>query len=361
MQKRLLVVLCAVQLVSIGFGVFASGGVVNVLSWTNYIDDRAIPDFEQRTGIKVNYDVMDSNDVLEGKLLAGNSGYDVVLPSGHFFGSQIKAGLYQPLDRTKLTRYGNLDPVLLARVEAFDPGNRYGVPYMWGTSGVAYNANKIHERMPDAPVTSWRMLFDPAIVARFADCGVTLLDQGDEVLESALLYLGRDPNSTSAEDLAAAAKVIREVQKHVRYFHGTSWVDDLANGEICLAMGWSGDVFQAQSNARPGVDIHYEIPEEGAIVWFDVMAIPADARNVDAAHAWIDHVLDAEVAAKITNAIHYANANLASRAHITAEIRDNPDVYPPPEVMSRLAAATPKPQGYVRARNRAWTQAKAGR
>jgi putrescine transport system substrate-binding protein len=339
----------------------AAERVVNVFNWTNYIDDTAIPAFETRTGIRVNYDLMDSNDVLEGKLLAGNSGYDVVVPSGHFFGAQIQAGLYRPLDRAKLTRFSNLDPALLARVAAFDPDNRYGVPYMWGTSGIAYNVAKIRERMPDAPVTSWRMLFDPAVVSRFADCGVTVIDQGDDVIESALIHLGRDANSQAREDLDAAIAAIRAIQPHVRYFHGTSYVDDLANGEVCLAMGWSGDVLQAQSSAREGVDIRYVIPDEGAIIWFDLMAIPVDAPHPDEAHAWIDHILDAAVIAKISNATRYPNANAKARPLLDPAIGVNPTIYPPADVMQRLVGVTPKTPRFVRMRNRAWTQAKAGR
>ena len=356
-----LIGVAAVFALAFASGALAADRVVNVLNWTNYIDDTAIPAFEKKTGIKVNYDLMDSNEVLEGKLLAGNSGYDVVVPSGPFLGPQIKAGLYQPIDRAKLKNYGNLDPALLKQVEAFDPGNRYGVPYMWGTSGIAFNEAAIKKRMPDAPITSWRMLFDPKVVARFADCGVTVLDAGDEVFESALIYLGRDANSESAEDLEAAVGVIKAIQPYVRYFQSTSYIDDLANGEICLAMGWSGDVFQAQQNERKGVEIRYEIPKEGGIVWFDSMAIPKDAPHVDGAYAWIDNILDPEVVARISNAMHYANANLAARKLLDPSIGDNPWIFPGPDVMQRLISIKPNTLHYVRVRNRAWAQAKAGR
>ena len=358
MRRTLLAAAVLVSCASVALG---ADRVVNVLNWTNYIDDTAIPTFTGRTGIKVNYDLMDSNDVLEGKLLAGNSGYDVVVPTGPFLAAQIKAGLYQPLDKSKLPHFANLDPVLLERVAAYDPGHRYAVPYMWGTVGIAYNAAKIRERMPDAPLDSWALMFDPAVAARFADCGITMVDQGDDVVSSALFYLGRNPNSETREDLAAAIDVIKGVQPHIRYFHGTSYVDDLANGEICLAMGWSGDVFQAQTNAREGIDVQYVIPKEGAIVWFDLMAIPVDAPHPAEAHAWIDHILDAEVAARISNATHYANANAKSRPLLDPGIASNPVIFPPPEVMQRLVAMTQKPPGFVRMRNRAWTQAKAGR
>ncbi len=308
--------------------VAATDGVVNVFSWTNYIDADAIPSFEKRTGIRVNYDLMDSNDVLEGKLLAGKSGYDVVMPSSNFFGRQVEGGLYQPIPKSKLENYGNLDPQLMQRLDAIDPGNTYGVPYMWGTTGVAFNVDEIEARMPDAPLDSWRMVFDPAIVAHFAGCGVALVDQGDDVVESALIYLGRDPKSDSSADLKAAIRVIAKIQPFVRYFHSTSYIDDLANGEICLALGWSGDVYQAKRNARPGVKIDYRIPKEGAILWIDVMAIPKDAPHPDAAAKWIDHLLDPVVIARISDAIYFANANKTARPMLDSDIRDNPIIYP---------------------------------
>jgi putrescine transport system substrate-binding protein len=338
----------------------ATGDVVNVFNWTNYIDDKAIPSFEKATGIKVNYDLMDQNDALEAKLLAGKSGYDVVVPTSSFYGEQVRAGLYQPIRRDKLKHYGNLDPLLMKRLEKYDPGNVYGVPYMWGTSGIAYNVDAIKARMPDAPVDSWRMLFDPAVVSKFKDCGVTLLDAGDELVESALIYLGRNPDSESRDDLLAAIDVIRKVQPYIRYFQSTSYVDDLANGEICLALGWSGDVFQAGRSARQGVKIDYRIPKEGAIVWFDIMAIPKDAPHPEAALLWIDHVLDPVVAAGISNAIFYANANKASWPLLSQAVRDNPVIFPASGVMDRLIAVAPKSPRFVRMRNRAWTQAKAG-
>src|SRR5262245_12473073 len=217
-MATLLVVACALPLFA------ATGNVVNIFHWTNYIDDKAIPSFEKATGITVNYDLMDSNDVLEGKLLAGKSGYDVVVPSGTFFGEQVRAGLYLPVDKTKLKNYKNLDPELMKRIARYDPGNVYGVPYMWGTSGIAYNVDSIKARMPDAPLDSWRILFDPAVVSKFKDCGVTLPDAGDDVTESALIYLGKNPDSEKPDDLAAAIDVIKKVQPYVRYFQSTSYV-----------------------------------------------------------------------------------------------------------------------------------------
>jgi putrescine transport system substrate-binding protein len=361
MPKRLFPYVGALVSLWLALAAYPDDRVVHVFNWTNYIDEATIPSFEAKTGIKVVYDLMDSNDVLEGKLLAGNSGYDIVVPTSNFFAEQLRAGLYLPIDRARLKNYDNLDPILMKRVAAFDPGNTYGVPYMWGNSGVAYNVAAIKARMPDAPTDSWRMIFDPTVAARFADCGIAILDAGDEVVESALIYLGRDPDSESRADLDAATAVIRAIQPYVRYFHSTQFVDDLANGEICMALGWSGDVYQAIRNARPGVEIEYFIPKEGGIVWFDIMAIPKDAPHVDAAYAWLDHILDPTVVAGISNAVWYANPNRASRPLLAPEIRDNPVIFPPPEIMERLIAVGPKNQRFVRMRNRAWAQAKAGR
>jgi len=338
----------------------ASGDVVNIFSWTNYIDAKAIPSFEKQTGIKVNYDLMDSNDVLEAKLLAGKSGYDIVVPSLTFFAKQAEGGLYLPIPKAKLSHYGNLNPELMKRLARFDTDNTYGVPYMWGTDGIAFNVEMIDKRLPNAPKDSWRLLFDPTVVSHFKDCGVALVDDGESVVESALIYLGRDPDSEKPDDLAAAIDVIAKIQPYVRYFQSTSYVDDLANGEICLAFGYSGDVLQATRSARAGVKIDYRIPKEGALLWVDLMAIPKDAMHPDAAAKWIDHILDPTVVAGISNAVYYANPNDASKPLLDAAVLSNPIIYPPQDVMSRLVLSGPKSQRFVKLRNRAWTQVKAG-
>jgi len=338
----------------------ASGDVVNIFSWTNYIDAKAIPSFEKQTGIKVNYDLMDSNDVLEAKLLAGKSGYDIVVPSLTFFAKQAEGGLYLPIPKAKLSHYGNLNPELMKRLARFDTDNTYGVPYMWGTDGIAFNVEMIDKRLPNAPKDSWRLLFDPTVVSHFKDCGVALVDDGESVVESALIYLGRDPDSEKPDDLAAAIDVIAKIQPYVRYFQSTSYVDDLANGEICLAFGYSGDVLQATRSARAGVKIDYRIPKEGALLWVDLMAIPKDAMHPDAAAKWIDHILDPTVVAGISNAVYYANPNDASKPLLDAAVLGNPIIYPPQDVMSRLVLSGPKSQRFVKLRNRAWTQVKAG-
>jgi len=338
----------------------ATDDVVNIFSWTNYIDAKAIPSFEQQTGIRVNYDLMDSNEMLEAKLLAGASGYDVVVPSASFLTKQIEAGLYQPIPKEKLKNYSNLDSELMRQLEVYDPGNRYAVPYMWGTSGVAFNVDMIKARLPGAPLDSWKMIFDPAVVSKLKDCGVAVLDAANDVVESALIYLGRNPDSENPVDLNAAIATIAKIQPYLRYFNSTSYVDDLANGEICLALGYSGDVYQAKRTARAGVRIEYRIPTEGTTIFFDVLAIPKDAPHPDAAAKWIDHLLDPVVIAGISNAIFYANANKTATPLLDSAIRDNSIIYPPEAAMKRLVVIGPKSQAFVRALERKWTQVKAG-
>jgi putrescine transport system substrate-binding protein len=338
-----------------------AAGVVNFYNWSDYIDDQTLADFSAATGIAVRYDVYDSNDVLEGKLLAGNSGYDVVVPTGNYFDLQRRTGLYQPLDRARLPNYGNLDPQIMARLEAHDPGNRHAVPYAWGTTGLGIDIDKVTARIPDAPLDSWRLLFDPENARRLADCGITLLDAPDEVEEIALNYLGHPPEAADAALLEEAMALVAAIRPHVRYFHSSQYIDDFANGEVCLVMGWSGDVFQAMEDARPGLNLDYVIPREGTVAWFDVLAIPADAPNPNHAHALIDYLMRPDVAARITNKTYFANGNGEATVLVDPEIRDDPAIYPPPEVMARLFPNPVKDQGYVRDRNRAWTRVKTGR
>ena len=337
--------------------------VLNVYNWSDYIAEDTIANFEERTGIKVNYDVFDSNEVLEAKLLAGGTGYDVVVPSATFMERQIQAGVFRKLDKSKLGNWGNLDKGILERVAGHDPGNDHGVPYMWGTTGFAYNIKEIKKRMPDAPTNSWDMLFKPDVVKNFADCGVTLLDAPTEVVSAAMNYLGLDPNSQSEKDLKAAEELLLKARPHIRYFHSSQNINDLANGEICLAMGWSGDMFIARdraAEAEQGIEIEYVIPKEGAVIWFDMMAIPADAPHPDNAHKWIDYILEAKVAAAISNYVWYANPNAAATEFVDGEVKGDPAIYPPADVMSKLfpgKANTPK---FTRLLTRTWTRIKSG-
>lgn len=337
---------------------------VNVYNWSDYIEPTVIDAFEKETGIRVNYEVMDSNEVLETKLLAGRTGYDVVVPSASFLARQIQSGIYQKLDKSQLPNLANLDPDMTRRQEVFDPGNQYGVNYMWGTSGVAYNEAKVREAMPDAPVDSFAMLFDPAVASRFARCGISILDAPNEVVGAVLIYLGRDANSEDPQDLAAAEQVLLSIRPYVRIINSSRYIEDLANGEICLAMGWSGDVLQARARAEEAskdVRVRYSIPKEGAVMFFDDFAIPADAGHVRNAHTFIDYMLRADVAAKNSNYLRYANSNAASWPQLQPQVRDNPEIYPAGESMSKVVPDIPESADFTRALTRTWTRFRTGK
>ena len=338
--------------------------VLNVYNWSDYIEASVIEGFTKETGIKVQYDVFDSNEMLETKLLAGNTGYDIVVPSASFLNRQLQAGVHQKLDKSLLPNIKNIDPSIAQRIEAFDKGNEHSVNYMWGTSGVGYNVKKIAERMKDAPVDSFAMFYDPKVVSKFADCGVTILDAPSEVIGTVLIYLGKDANSEKPEDLAAAEAVLKAVRPYIKNFHSSNYIEQLANGEICLALGWSGDVLQASTRAeeaKNGVEISYRIPKEGAVMFFDQLAIPKDAKHPKNAHLFIDYLLRPEVAAKNSSYISYANANAASTALIDKSVTDNPNVYPSADLMTKLVPDMPESAEFSRSLNRAWTSIKTGK
>jgi putrescine transport system substrate-binding protein len=338
--------------------------VLNVYNWSDYIDPTVVPAFEKEYGIKVNYDVFDSNEVLFTKLLAGKTGYDIVVPSASFLERQIKAGVFMKLDKSKLSNLKYLDPDITARVALHDPGNEHAVNYFWGTSGVGYNVAKVKAIMPDAPVDSFRMFYEPAVVSKFKDCGVTILDAPSEVLGTVLLYLGKDPNSEKPEDLAAAEKVLMAIRPFVRYVNSSKYIEDLANGEICLSLGWVGDVFQSRdraAEAKKGVNINYHIPKEGAIMFFDMLAIPADATHPLNAHLFIDYLMRPEVAAKNSDKVHYANSNAASWEKISPDVRNDPAVFPPPDVMAKLQPDLAESPEFTRQLTRTWTRFKTGK
>ncbi len=335
--------------------------VVNVYNWSDYIAEDTIANFEAETGITVNYDVYDSNEVLEAKLLAGNSGYDIVVPSGSFLERQIAAGLLQPIDKSKLSNYGNLDPTMLATAAANDPENAHSVPYMSFTVGVGYNVAAVTERLgAEQPTDTWDIIFNPELVSKLQDCGVALLDSPSEIMATALNYLGLDPNSEAEEDLARAEELILSIRPYVRYFHSSQYIDDLSAGQICLAVGYSGDVFIAKDAAAEGVEINYVIPREGALTAFDLMAIPADAPHPENALAFIDYILRPEVTAGITNYVFYASANAAATEFVSEEIRTNPGIYPPAEVVAEAFALKAHSARYDRLLTRSWTRIKTG-
>ncbi|HRW59179.1 MAG TPA: polyamine ABC transporter substrate-binding protein [Defluviicoccus sp.] len=338
--------------------------VVRVYNWSDYIDETVLDDFTRETGIKVVYDVYDSNEILETKLLTGKSGYDVVFPSGNFLARQIKAGVFQKLDRAQLPNWKNLDPQIMKRVEGYDPGNLYGVVYMWGTTGIAYNDKLVKARMADAPVNSWSLVFDPTIIKTFADCGIFMLDAPDEMVPAVLNILGENPDSKDPKVLAKAEPVLMGVRPYVRKFHSSETINAIANGDICLAVMWSGDAGIAASRAEEaGKDfkVHFSIPKEGAQMWFDLMAIPKDAPNPNAAHAFINFLMRPEIIARASNVVTYANANAAAKPFMNKEIVDNPVVYPPPDVQAKLFVITPFDQASQRTLTRLWQKVKSGR
>ena len=338
--------------------------VVNVYNWSDYIAEETLAQFTEATGIQVNYDVYDSNDTLEARMLAGSSGFDVVVPTGNYLQRQIAAGVYQPLNRDLLPNLVNMDPHLMELASAFDPGNEHSVVYMWGTTGIGYNVAAVAERMgADYVVDSWNIVFDPEIASKFADCGIAFLDDHTEILPPALRYLGLDPLSTDADDLERAAQLLETVRPNLRYFHSSQYISDLANGEICLAVGWSGDVLQAAARAEEagnGVEIAYAIPQEGANLWFDMLAIPADAPHPEAAHAFINYMMDAHVAAQNTNYVQYPNGVLASNEFIDPEVLSDPTIYPPAETQANFWTLRPHDSRTDRMITRLWTRVRTG-
>jgi len=339
--------------------------IVNVYNWSDYIDPAVLEDFTRETGIKVKYDTFDSNDMLETKLLAGRTGYDVVVPTAYFLARQIKAGVFQKLDKSKLPNLKNAWDDIAARLAVYDPGNQYAVNYMWGTTGIGYNARKAREVLgAEGTIDSWDVVFKPEAIAKFKDCGVHVLDAADDVFAAALAYLKLDPNTKEQVDLEKAADLLTKIRPFVRKFHSSEYLNALASGEICLVLGYSGDVKQAQkraAEAKGGIEIAYAIPKEGAQLWFDNLAIPKDAKNVAEAHALIDYLLRPDVAAKNSNVISYANGNAASRALIDKAIIDDKTVYPDDATMKTLYTIQSHDQKTQRLMNRLWTRIKTGR
>jgi putrescine transport system substrate-binding protein len=338
--------------------------VVNVFNWSDYVDPSTLEAFTAETGIKVNYDVFDSNEVLETKLLAGNTGYDVVVPSASFMERQIKAGVFMKLDRSKLGNWGNMDTEIMQRVALHDPGNEHAVNQFWGTDGIGYNEGKVKAIDPNAPVDSWDLVFDPKWAAKFKDCGISVLDAPSELSAVVLAYLGKDPNSQSEADLKAVEDVLLKVRPYIRMIHSSNYIDALANGEICIAVGWSGDVLQARDRAAEagqGNVIKYSVPKEGTIIWFDMYAIPADAKHPDNAHAFINFMMRPEIAAKNSSFVNYANGNAASFELIDEKVRLDPGVYPSAEVKAKLFPDLAETPEYTRLLNRAWTRFTTGK
>ena len=337
--------------------------VVNVYNWTDYVAPGALALFESETGIKVNYDVFDSNEVLETKLLTGHTGYDVVVPTDYFLQRQAKAGVLRPLNPDWLPNLKNIDPRVIQYLEFLDPINRYGVPYTSVITGIGYNVQKVRAALGDVPVDSWTVLFDPRNAAKLKACGLTLLDQEAEVFFSAKIALGIDTASEALDDLAKAEALLMGIRPSVRYFHSSQYINDLANGEICLSLAWSGDTLQARDRALEagkGVDIAFAVPKEGALRSFDMLAIPVDAPHPENAHRFINFLLRADVAAGFTEFRKYPTGNLASEALVPLELRRDPIIYPSPEVVARFLPHQAESLAYARYANRAWTRVRTG-
>ncbi len=342
--------------------------VVNVYNWSDYVAKDTLEKFTRETGIKVRYDTYGDNEILDAKLMTGQSGYDVVFPSATpFFAQQIKAGIYRPLDRSKIPNAKGVDGDVMTSLTRADPGNLYGLPYMMSATGLGYNVDAINRRMPNAPVDSWRMLFDPAVVSRFKSCGVTLLDTPTEVVPAMLTFMGRDPLEQTPAALDTAMHALAPLRANYRYLNSDKYRSDLASGDTCLAHGYIGDLVQVRARARESKaankpNIAIVIPKEGAMVNIDVMAIPADAPHPDAAHAFINFLLRPDIIADITNAVGYANAVNASLQYISPEIKNDPVIYPPADIKARLfSALPPAPPGFDRQRTRAWTKFRTDR
>ncbi|WP_347909648.1 polyamine ABC transporter substrate-binding protein [Pseudomonas grandcourensis] len=355
------------MLVAVGLTIAVSvqaAGTVHIYNWSDYIGETTLADFQKETGIKPVYDVFDSNETLEGKLLAGRTGYDVVVPSNHFLGKQIKAGAFQKLDKSQLPNYSNLDPVLLKRLEQNDPGNLYAVPYLWGTNGIGYNVDKVKAVLGVDKIDSWGVLFEPENIKKLHSCGVAFLDSADEMMPTVLNYMGLNANSTNPEDYKKATDKLLAVRPYVTYFHSSKYIADLANGDICVAIGFSGDIFQAKhraEEAKKGVNIAYSIPKEGGALWFDMLAIPKDSKNVKEAHAFINYLLKPEVIAQVSDYVGYANPNPGSDKLMEQSIRTDEAVYPPQEVLDKTYVSIELPPNVQRLMTRSWTTVKTGK
>ncbi|MFD0986804.1 polyamine ABC transporter substrate-binding protein [Methyloligella solikamskensis] len=336
---------------------------VTIAAWADYVPVEVLEEFTEKTGIEVNYSAFESLETLETKLLTGDSGYDVVFPSALIAGRLIKAGVLAPLDKEKLTKLDNLDPKIMEFLARHDEGNRYGVPYLWGTTGIMYNPALISERMEDAPVDSLAMIFDPEIVSKFSDCGVAIIDSPEEIVAIALNYLGLDPFTTDPEDFKKVDELLAPVSQYIRNFKTSAIINDMARGDLCLALGWSGDAGVAYARAQEagnGVEVYYSVPKEGTEIFFDFLSIPKTAAHLDNAYAFLNFLMEPEVMAKVTNAYFYPNGNAASLEYVLDDVKNDPNVYPSEEMMAKLFPNLPRDPQTVRMITRSWTRFKTG-
>ena len=364
--KRLTVAVAAVASLAMtgcGQAPVAKPKILHLYNWSDYIDPKILTDFTSETGIKVVYDTYDSNEILETKVLQGQTGYDIVVPSNHNIPRYITADAILKLDKSKLKNLGNLWPKIMAHMDPFDPGAKYTIPYMWGTIGIGYNPEALAKRLPGVKIDSWAIAFDPKILAKLQDCRVYWLDAPEDMFAVALNYMGKDPNSKSVADYKAAADMMSAARPFVRKFHSSQYIDALANGDICMAIGYSGDILQAKARAEEAggkVKVAYAVPKEGTQVWFDVFAMPKDAPNTEAAYTFLDYMLRPDVIARASTFTKYANANAAATPLVTESVRNDPNVYLPDEVFNRLFVTTGKDEDLLRDVNRQWVRVQTG-
>jgi putrescine transport system substrate-binding protein len=344
-------------------GATGKAGVLNLYIWSDYLAADTLSNFEKQTGIKVHVAYFDTNETLETKLLAGSSGYDVVVPTASYFERQIKAGVYLTLDKSKLPNLKNMDPQLMSKVALHDPDNAHGIIYTWGTNGIGYNEKMVQALRPDAPLDSWRLVLDPAVASKVAKCGISVLDSPAEMMRAVYSYLGKDPNSQKPDDLVQAEAILSKIRPYIRNINSSEYIEALANGDVCIAVGYNGDVMQARDRAREankGIEVKYFVPKEGSILWFDMLAIPKDAPNPESAYAYLNYIMDPKVIADISNFKRYANANLASQPLVLAAVKDDPGIYPPPEQRQKLAVQLADSADQTRAITRVWQKFKTG-
>ncbi|MBV6656939.1 MAG: polyamine ABC transporter substrate-binding protein [Devosiaceae bacterium] len=364
MRSNRLVLSTLAGLLIAGTSLSAQAREVRIYNWSDYIDESILEQFEAETGIEVTYDVFDSNEVLETRLLAGQTGYDIVVPTGTFLARQIQAGVFQELNKDALPNLENMWGDIEERMELYDPGNAYSINYMWGTTGLGVNVDMVQERLgADFDYNTWDLVFNPEIAAQLQDCGIFWLDAPTEMIPAALNYLGLDPRSTDPDEIAQATEMMMTARDSVQKFHNSENINALANGDICVAVGWSGDMLIARDRAAEadnGVNVEYLIPQEGALMWFDQMAIPADAPNVEEAHEFLNFIMAAENIAAASNYVYYANGNLASQPLLNDDVIGDTAIYPDEETVGRLYTILPYDPRTQRVVTRSWTTVKTG-
>jgi putrescine transport system substrate-binding protein len=341
----------------------AGDKALNLYIWSDYLAEDTLANFEKQTGIKVHVAYYDTNETLETKLLAGNSGFDVTVPTSSYFQRLIKAGAYATFDKAKLPNLQNMDPQLMQQVAKFDTDNAHGIIWMWGTNGIGYNEKMVKALLPDAPLDSWRLVFDPAVASKIAKCGISILDSPAEILRMAYAYMGKDPNSQSPDDLAQAEAMLSKIRPYIRNFNSSEYIEALANGDLCVSIGYNGDILQARDRAKDankGIDIKYVVPKEGTILWFDMMAIPKDAPHPDAAYQFLNYVMTPQVIADVSNFKRYANGNAPAMALVKDDVKNDPGIYPPEDVRKRLTLQLADTPEQTRAITRMWQKFKTG-